>query len=108
MAGGLLAGNRRAGTPRSKSAMSAARYRRPEDERVVETVFDVAERLGHKPGQIALAWLLTKREVTAPIIGTTKPHHLDDALGALAITLSPEDIAALEAPYVPQAVFSHT
>jgi aryl-alcohol dehydrogenase-like predicted oxidoreductase len=56
------------------------------------------------PAQLALAWLLHKSAVTAPIIGATKPHHLDDAVAALEMKLSPNDIATLEEPYVPHPV----
>jgi aryl-alcohol dehydrogenase-like predicted oxidoreductase len=54
--------------------------------------------------QVSLGWLLSKRDVTAPIIGATKLQHLEDALGALDITLSAAEIEALEAPYRPKAV----
>jgi aryl-alcohol dehydrogenase-like predicted oxidoreductase len=54
--------------------------------------------------QTALAWLLAKPGVTAPIIGATKLHQLDEALGALEITLDPETVSALDAPYKPRAV----
>ena len=52
--------------------------------------------------QVALAWLLSKPVVTAPIVGATKPHHLQDAVAALDLTLTADEIAALEDPYVPQ------
>ena len=52
--------------------------------------------------QIALAWLLQKEEVTAPIVGATKPAHLTDAIAALDLKLSDEEIRRLEAPYIPQ------
>jgi aryl-alcohol dehydrogenase-like predicted oxidoreductase len=66
----------------------------------------VAEReaCGVRRAQIALAWLLHKPVITAPIVGATKLEHLDDALGSLAVKLSAEEIAALEEPYVPHAV----
>jgi aryl-alcohol dehydrogenase-like predicted oxidoreductase len=57
---------------------------------------------------VALAWLLNKPGLTAPIIGASKPHHLNDAIGALELKLGTEDIAALESVYVPQAVFGHS
>jgi aryl-alcohol dehydrogenase-like predicted oxidoreductase len=56
------------------------------------------------PAQIALAWLLGKDVITAPIIGATKAHHLDDAVAAFELQLSPNDITALENPYVPHPV----
>jgi aryl-alcohol dehydrogenase-like predicted oxidoreductase len=74
------------------------------DRKVVERVAEIASRRGVPRAQIALAWLLHKPVVTAPIIGASKPHHLDDAVAALSIKLTPEEIAALEEPYVPHAV----
>lgn len=74
------------------------------DRRVVEAVARVAEARGLLRAQVALAWLLQKAPVTAPIIGATKLHHLDDAVAALSVTLSQEEVAALEEAYVPHAV----
>ncbi len=74
------------------------------DEAVVHRVGEVAERLGIPRAQVALAWLLHKSVVSAPIVGATKPHHLEEAVAALRVRLSNADIAALEAPYVPHAV----
>ena len=74
------------------------------DRNVVETVAQIAGERGLPRAQIALAWVLQKRPVTAPIVGATKLHHLDDALAALSITLTPEEVARLEAPYVPHPV----
>jgi aryl-alcohol dehydrogenase-like predicted oxidoreductase len=71
---------------------------------VVERVGEIAAARGIPQAQVALAWLLHKQAVTAPIIGATKPHHLEDALSALAVRLSAEEVAALEAPYVPHPV----
>lgn len=81
-------------------------YRRTEasDRAVIDAVGAVAARTGHARAGVALAWLLAKPEVTSPIIGATRVSHLDDAVAALDITLSAEDIAALEAPYVPHEV----
>ena len=56
---------------------------------------------------IALAWLLQKQPVTAPIIGATKTSHLEDAVGALSVQLIPEEVAYLEAPYVPHPLVGH-
>ncbi len=78
------------------------------DQAVVGAVQDLAGRRGVPAAQVALAWLLHKPGVTAPIIGASKPHHLDDALAALSLRLTPEEIAALEAPYVPHTVAGHT
>ncbi len=74
------------------------------DRAIVDAVGTLAERLGAKRASVALAWLLAKPGVTAPIIGASKPHHLEDAVAALSLSLSAEDIAMLEAPYQPRAV----
>ncbi len=74
------------------------------DRRVVERVAEVAAKRGVPRAQIALAWVLSKQAVTAPIVGASKPHHLEDAVAALSIQLTPEEIAALEEPYVPHAI----
>jgi aryl-alcohol dehydrogenase-like predicted oxidoreductase len=74
------------------------------DKRVVARVAEVAKARGVSRAQIALAWLLHKPVITAPIVGATKLEHLDDALGSLEVKLSAEDIAALEEPYAPHAV----
>jgi aryl-alcohol dehydrogenase-like predicted oxidoreductase len=71
------------------------------DRAVVDAVGEVAERIGASRSEVALAWLLTKPEVTAPIVGVTKPHHLDGALKALDLTLDAELIQTLEERYVP-------
>jgi len=74
------------------------------DRRVVERVAEIAEKHGAPRVHIALAWLLQKTPVTAPIIGATTITHLDDAVGALAVTLTQEEVAYLEEPYVPHRV----
>ena len=74
------------------------------DKLVVERVAELAVRHGVTRTQIALAWLLQRAPVNAPIIGATKAAHLDEAVAALDVTLSREDVAYLEAPYVPHAV----
>jgi aryl-alcohol dehydrogenase-like predicted oxidoreductase len=77
------------------------------DRKVVEAVAAVAARLGRPRAQVALAWVLQKSEVSAPIVGATKLEQLDDAVAALSLHLSAADIAELEAPYVPHAVVGH-
>ncbi|MZQ86886.1 aldo/keto reductase [Paenibacillus sp. 5J-6] len=74
------------------------------DHLIVERVAAIAEQHGVPRAQIALAWLLQKEPVTAPIIGATKMSNLEDAAAALSISLSREEIASLEEPYVPHAV----
>jgi aryl-alcohol dehydrogenase-like predicted oxidoreductase len=71
------------------------------DKRVVDRVAEVAKARGLSRAQIALAWLLHKPVITAPIVGATKLEHLDDALGSLEVKLSAEEITALEEPYAP-------
>jgi aryl-alcohol dehydrogenase-like predicted oxidoreductase len=74
------------------------------DRKVVERVGEVATARGISRAQVALAWMLHKPAVTSPIIGATKPHHLEDALAALSVEFSPAEIARLEEPYVPHPV----
>src|SRR5438105_10444250 len=70
------------------------------DKLVVDRVGEIARARGIPRAQIALAWLLHKPAVTAPIIGATKPHHLEEAVAAVDVKLSDAEIQALEAPYV--------
>lgn len=75
-----------------------------EDGRVIDVVEQIASERGLPMAQVALAWVLRHRAVSAPIIGASKPGHLDDAIAALGLQLSDEEVARLEAPYVPHAV----
>jgi len=77
------------------------------DRKVAEAVGEVAQARGVPRAQIALAWVLKKSEVTAPIVGATRLEQLDDAVAALSISLTKEEIKAVEAPYVPHAVTGH-
>jgi aryl-alcohol dehydrogenase-like predicted oxidoreductase len=74
------------------------------DRKVVEAVAEIAKARGVPRAQIALAWVLDKPEVSAPIVGASKSGHLDDALAALDIALTDDEIERLESPYVPHAV----
>jgi aryl-alcohol dehydrogenase-like predicted oxidoreductase len=74
------------------------------DRRVVERVAEIAAQRGIPPARVALAWLLSKPVVTAPIIGASKPHHLEDAVASLSLELTQDEITALEEPYVPHPV----
>ncbi len=74
------------------------------DRQVVDRLCPIAEKRGAPCAQLALAWLLSRPAVTAPIVGASKPHHLQDAVSALALRLTPEEIAALEEPYTPHPV----
>ncbi|HYA71588.1 MAG TPA: aldo/keto reductase [Roseiarcus sp.] len=78
-----------------------------QDEAIRRRVGDVASKFGVKPAIVALAWVLSKPYVTAPIIGASKPNHLDDAVAALSLKLDAKTIARLEEPYQPKAVVGH-
>jgi aryl-alcohol dehydrogenase-like predicted oxidoreductase len=81
-------------------------YNEPDDA-VVNAVADVAKARDLPLAQIALAWMLHKEAITAPIVGATKPGHIEDAVAAVDVELSDEEVAALEAPYVPHPVLGH-
>jgi aryl-alcohol dehydrogenase-like predicted oxidoreductase len=74
------------------------------DRQVVDRLGQLAEQRGIPRAQLALAWLLSKPVITSPIVGATKPHHLQDAVAALSVRLTPEEVASLEEPYVPHPV----
>ena len=112
LARGVLAGNRgRDGARRTTRAGSDEfadwLYALPTDFDVVDRVFEVAGERGVEPAQVALAWLLGRPGVTAPIIGATKLSHLEAALGALDVSLSEDEVKRLEEPYVPHPVLGH-
>jgi len=75
-----------------------------EDRKVVDRVGEVAKKHGVSHAQVALGWMLSKPYITAPIVGATKSHHLKDAVEALSLRLTPEEIASLEQPYTPHDV----
>ncbi len=112
LARGFLAGNRKqigdVPTTRAGSDEFAHNmYYQPEDFEVLEQTIQTAAKYDVKPAQIALAWLLQKPGVTAPIIGASKMHHLEEAVAALEIKLSTEDVAQLEDPYRPHPILGH-
>lgn len=100
LARGLLAGSRKANTLRADTDEQVAQWYdgRAEVDDAVTALQGVAAARGIAPGQVALAWVLARPGVTSPIIGLSKPHHLPDALEALSLELSADEIAALEAP----------
>jgi len=110
LARGLLAGSRkslndRESTARAKSdTFSSQLYDQPGDWEVVEATQRVAAARNVPSAQVALAWLLSRPGVTAPIIGATKPEHLEDAVRAVSLKLTAEELKALEAPYKPHEV----
>jgi len=111
LARGMLAGNRARGgekrTTRAGSDAFADYLYGEADFDVVDRVVELASERGLPPAQLALAWLLAKPGVTAPIVGATKPEHLADALAAEQLALSEQEIARLEEPYLPHPVLGH-
>lgn len=114
LARGFLAGNRKrdsdeAPTTRAESDSFAHNmYYQPEDYDVVDRVVAIAEQHGVTPAQIALAWLLHKPGITAPIIGASKMPHLEEAVAAVEIDLSDEEIVQIEEPYRPHPILGHS
>ena len=113
LARGFLAGNRSAAmqddTTRSRSDEFAhSLYYKDSDFRVVDAVAGVAAERGVKPAQVALAWMLSKPGISAPIIGASKSYQLEEAIGALDIKLTDAEVSALEAPYEPHPVLGHS
>ncbi len=110
LARGLLAGTRKTPDDKTPTARAASDdfawklYDQPADIEVMRACLAVADRLGVQPAQVAIAWLLTKPAMTAPIIGATKIEHLETAIAAVDLKLSDEDIKQLEAPYQPHPV----
>ena len=113
MARGFFAGDRKRGgggeTARAKNDPFANNlYFREEDFTVAERVAGVAKERGVTGSQVALAWMLKKPHITAPIIGATKMDHLDQAIAALDIQLSDDEVKRLEEPYKPHPVLGHS
>jgi aryl-alcohol dehydrogenase (NADP+) len=112
LARGFLAGNRtsdrRGETSRAQTDEYAHKlYYHPSDFTVVERVSQIAKKHGVSNARVALAWVLQQPGVTAPIIGASKPHHIEDALAALTLKLDAEELKALEEPYQPHPVLGH-
>jgi 1-deoxyxylulose-5-phosphate synthase len=112
LARGVLAGTRTRGGERRTTRAGSDQftdylYSQPTDFDVVERVAEVAQERAVPPAQVALAWLLQRAGVTAPIVGATKVEHLADALAAEQLALSEEEVARLEEPYVPHPVLGH-
>jgi 1-deoxyxylulose-5-phosphate synthase len=113
LARGFLAGNRsKSGdgeTTRSNSDDYAKQlYYQDDDFQVADRLQQVAQERGVPRMQVALAWLLGKPGVTAPIIGASKMHHLDEAIQALTLTLTDEESKRLEEPYKPHRILGHS
>jgi 1-deoxyxylulose-5-phosphate synthase len=112
LARGLLAGTRtRSGERRTVRSgtdpFGDSLYRQPTDFDVVDRCAQVAAERGVTPARVALAWLLHRPGVTAPIVGATRLGHLEDALAAEELSLTPEEMHSLEEPYVPHPVLGH-
>jgi 1-deoxyxylulose-5-phosphate synthase len=112
LARGVLAGNRERGgerhTVRAGADPFADDLYTDADFDVVDVVRAVAAERGLPPAQIALAWLLRKPAVSAPIVGATKPGHLQDAVAAVDVTLTDAEVARLEEPYQPHPILGHS
>lgn len=121
LARGFLTGSRKTGdNPKKQGAANAETsragsdefahmlYYRDQDFEIVERVAAVAKKHVKPMAQVALAWVLAKPGITAPIIGASKPTHLDDAVAALSLKLDAEDMKTLEEPYKPKRVMGHT
>jgi 1-deoxyxylulose-5-phosphate synthase len=112
LARGMLAGTKtRDGQRLTKRAETDAfgdiLYREPSDFDVVDRLNEVSAQRNENPATIALAWLLHKPGITAPIVGASKTHHLNDALKAVTAKLSPEEIKLLESSYIPHRIAGH-
>ncbi len=109
LARGILAGSRKSQTLRAKTDQATQRWydHHAEEDAIVAAVEGVAAARGVPPAQVALAWLGSRPGITVPIVGASKDHHLEDAVASLAITLSDEEVALLEAPYRPRPVAGH-
>ncbi len=112
LARGVLAGNRgrqgeRHTTRATSDGFADYLYAEPTDFDVVDRVVEVARERDVKPAQVALAWLLQKPGLSAPIVGATKLSHLEDAVAAVDLELSAEEVVRLEEPYVPHPVLGH-
>lgn len=111
LARGFLAGNRpregQATTRATEDQLAQGYFGIPQDYRIKDRLDEVAIRLGLKPSVLALAWVLSKSAVSAPIVGATRLEHLDDAIAALDVVLDSETITSLEEPYAPRPVQGH-
>jgi aryl-alcohol dehydrogenase (NADP+) len=111
LARGFVAGRRQSGdageTVRFQTDELTQKYYRPSDYAVVDAIGAVAQARGVSNAQVALAWLLHQPGVTAPIIGASKPHHLEEAVAAVSLKLDSDELKALAAPYRPHEILGH-
>ena len=111
LARGVLAGSRKAKTTRARTDDFATKLYGKEiieaDQRIVDRVEEIGRERGIPPAQVALAWLLHQPGLVAPIVGASKPQHLDDAVAAVGVKLSATEIARMEEPYIPHEIAGH-
>jgi aryl-alcohol dehydrogenase (NADP+) len=112
LARGFLAGNRKRGEKSASlreqhDAYGHSLYYADADYDIADRVVEVAARKGVRPIEVALAWVLSKPGITAPIVSATKLEQLDQLVAGMAVTLSPEEVVALEEPYVPHQTIGH-
>jgi len=111
LARGVLAGNRKVSTTRAQTDDFAVKLYGKEvtqsDQRIVDRVEEIGRERGIPPAQVALAWLLHQPEIVAPIVGASKPQHLNDAIAALGVRLSDKEISRLEEHYMPHETVGH-
>src|SRR5580692_3891106 len=105
MARGFVNGKRE--TVRTESDDLAKKFYGESDDTVVDAVSGVAKARGVSNAQVALAWLMHQPGVTAPIIGASKPHHLEEAVAAMSLKLDAEELKSLAAPYQPPPILGH-
>jgi len=114
LARGLLTGSRKRGDAKSETLRARtdeyghSLYNPDTDFNVVDRVVEIAAQRNVKPAQVALAWILAKPAVSAPIIGASKPYQLEDAIAALQLKLTDEEIKRLEEPYEPHPILGHS
>ncbi len=116
LARGFLAGNRKSNEDKKQAETTRARtddyahklYYRESDFTLVDRITEIAQARGVKNAQVALAWILAKPGVSAPIIGASKPYQLEDALAAMDLKLTSEEMQRLEEPYEPHPILGHS
>ena len=112
LARGYLAGNRGAAAPATSRAgadkLGASLFKTEPDRAVIAAVHEVARKSGLPMAQVAYAWAATRPGVTTPIYGISKLAQFDDAVASLALLLDPDDVAKMEAPYVPRPIAGHS
>jgi aryl-alcohol dehydrogenase-like predicted oxidoreductase len=118
LARGFLTGSRKRGDEQNQAKAETTRartddfahnlYYRESDFGIVDRVLEIATQRNVKPAQVALAWILAKPAVSAPIIGASKPYQLEDAIAALQLKLTDEEIKRLEEPYEPHPILGHS